>query len=332
MATNATLQFRVLETGISFRAKLLLKDNPEVSKELLNHIPMQSMLGHVVISGQTIWFQTKIVHLGQTNMVKRHLGAVYFNSVGGTLCFTYGSITESALVNKVAEVYEDDLPILQNLGKMVYEKTVTHARRSLLRIEVVVLTDICNENLEQSPPKTVLTKPFNSRGQSAIQFINNHTESVWISKPPEIEKISWGIIESGAGSGGQYFSVLVHLKSFLMHMHCDILYNLLKISKYDDLRLETIVRMTRECLEENFNTFDILVDLGITSMRDIGAVYSLALASLSTKSEYRELTGALFIYVCQIQRWIHFIFPWNIGVAFPHRTRAEVTSLSNLLH
>ena len=53
------------------------------------------MLGHVVISGETNWFPTRIVHLGRSNMVDRTLGAVYLYAPGQTICMTYGSITES---------------------------------------------------------------------------------------------------------------------------------------------------------------------------------------------------------------------------------------------
>ncbi|KAA8645327.1 hypothetical protein EYZ11_007732 [Aspergillus tanneri] len=334
MSIPNMLQFHAPEVGVTFRARLLIRQNPDVADQLLAQLPLQSTLGHVVISGQAIWLPTRIVHLGRNNMVKRHPGAVYLNSVGGSLCLTYGTVTESALVNKVAEVVEDDFEDLNRLGHLVYEKTVTSARHTLLTIHISLIdnpTRTLSEHqlLELSAR---LGACYDCNWRDAKELIEMEVDRVWITKPDEIKKISWGIIDSGAGSGEQYFSVMVHLKSFLLHLGCDVLYRLLKVSKYDEVLLPTLIRMTREFLEENFNTFEMLSDLGLDSMRHVGASYSKALPTLGNKEEYRQLTGVLFTYVCRMHRWVHFIFPWNIGVAFPHRKPDEIISMTTMIN
>src|SRR5580704_3007209 len=52
------------------------------SFQVLAQLPLQSVLGHVVVSGEAIWMPTRIVHLGRSNMVQRHPGAVYFYAPG----------------------------------------------------------------------------------------------------------------------------------------------------------------------------------------------------------------------------------------------------------
>ena len=136
MPSSEILQFDAPSVGLSFRAKLLATDNPDVVEQVLAHLPLKSVLGHVVISGEAIWMPTRIVHLGRSNMVQRHPGAVYLYAPGQTICLTYGKITESATVNKFAEVFEDDLPTLQSLGGIVYEQTVAQPRRSIVEINV----------------------------------------------------------------------------------------------------------------------------------------------------------------------------------------------------
>lgn len=136
MPSSEILIFDAPSVGKSFRAKLLAQDNPDVVEQVLAQLPLKSVLGHVVISGEAIWMATRIVHLGRSNMVQRHPGAVYLYAPGQTICLTYGKITESANVNKFAEVFEEDLPILQELGEIVYEHTVALPRRTVIEINV----------------------------------------------------------------------------------------------------------------------------------------------------------------------------------------------------
>jgi hypothetical protein len=130
------LEFHAPGPDIKFRVQLLTQDNPDVIAQVLNQLPLDSVLGHVVISGEAIWMPTKIVHLGKSNMVKRSPGAVYLYAPGQTICLTYGAITESALVNKFGQVLESDLPQLAKLGDIVYSQTVAVPRKNLVNITV----------------------------------------------------------------------------------------------------------------------------------------------------------------------------------------------------
>jgi len=136
MPTLNMLEFQVPDLDITFRAKLLTEDNPDVVEQVLAQLPLSSVLGHVVVSGEAIWMPTRIVHLGRTNMVQRHPGAVYLYAPGQTICLTYGRITESATVNKFAEVLEEDLPLLAKVGAYVWENTVAQPRRKVVEINV----------------------------------------------------------------------------------------------------------------------------------------------------------------------------------------------------
>ncbi|MDR1829083.1 MAG: DUF3830 family protein [Methylobacteriaceae bacterium] len=133
---SQSLVFHAPGEGITFRVHLLADDNPDVVGQVLAQLPLKSVLGHVVVSGETIWVPTRIVHLGRNNMVPRRLGAVYLYAPGQSICLTYGAITESARVNTFGSVFEEDLPHLQKLGRIVWEKTVSNPRRELVEINV----------------------------------------------------------------------------------------------------------------------------------------------------------------------------------------------------
>ena len=136
MPTPKFLEFNSPDAGLTFRARLLLDENPDVIAQVLAQLPLSSVLGHVVVSGETIWVPTRIVHLGHNNMVQRTLGSVYLYAPGQTICLTYGSITESATVNTFGRVLDDDLPTLRRLGEHVYQQTVAQPRRSIVKINL----------------------------------------------------------------------------------------------------------------------------------------------------------------------------------------------------
>ncbi len=172
---------------------------------------------------------------------------------------------------------------------------------------------------------------FEGHWRDAKAIIEQEIDRVWLHEPEEIQKIRWGVIDSGAGSGEQSFSVLVHLEAYLMLVGADVMYRFLKISQYEDMQLPTLNRITREFLTATFNVFEFMTDLGLTNMHAMGQMYSDALDTLTTKEEYVELTGAMMTYVIRMHRWIHYIFPWNLGVAFPHRKPEELLALTKVL-
>ncbi len=130
------LEFASPDVGLAFRARLLLDENPDVIAQVLAQLPLRSVLGHVVVSGEGIWLPTRIVHLGRNNMVQRTPGSVYLYAPGQSICLTYGEITETATVNKFGQVLDDDLPTLRRLGEHVWQQTVAQPRRSIVKINV----------------------------------------------------------------------------------------------------------------------------------------------------------------------------------------------------
>jgi hypothetical protein len=124
------------DLALSFRAELMPDANPDVVSAVLTQLPLNSVLGHVVVSGETIWAPTRIVHLGRNNMVPRKLGSVYLYAPGQTICMCYGRITESANINQFAQVIEPDLPKLQALGAAVWNKSVAQPCREIVNVTI----------------------------------------------------------------------------------------------------------------------------------------------------------------------------------------------------
>ncbi len=128
------LMLEVAQLNLSI-GMTLSENNPELCRAILKALPLRSLFGHVVISGDGIWLPTRLVYLGAPQMVQRSLGSVYFNAPGQTICLTYGVITETAVVNEFARIEAADHAALRVLGEAVWRMTVTDpVRRPVLGV------------------------------------------------------------------------------------------------------------------------------------------------------------------------------------------------------
>lgn len=117
------------EHGVSIAMQTRPDVNPEICDAILSTVPLESLFGHVVVAGDGFWLPTRLVFLGTSTMIKRSVGSVYYNAAGQSLCFTYGTITESAVVNEFARVEEDSLEDMIKLGKLIWHHTVESPQR-----------------------------------------------------------------------------------------------------------------------------------------------------------------------------------------------------------
>lgn len=160
--------------------------------------------------------------------------------------------------------------------------------------------------------------------QDVMNALERETDRIWLDEPLEITKIRLGVIDTGAGTGGQSFSVLVHTEAFLMIVGCNMLFRLIRSAKNDDLQLSQLTKLTKLLLQKPFNIFEFMGDCSLHDLHRLGNDYLAALDTLATNEDYVALTGSMFTYVERLHRWIHFIFPWHIGTAFPHRNLADL--------
>jgi Cucumopine synthase C-terminal helical bundle domain len=323
MSSSTVIVYEAPTANISIRIRLLPKENPEVVAKVLQQIDLTGELvstcGHVVISGEGIWLPTRIVYLGAGNMVKRTPGTVYFYAPGQIICLTYGRVTESSPVNKFAHVFEEDLPKLEALGKFVHSKTIMTAQRTPVPVK---LRRYGTPSPLSVPAQIVATPEFKGHWTEAVTVFETEISRIWTEMPTDVRKIDLGISNTGAGTGGQMFSVLVHAEAYAMMTGADILYRFMKSTQDKDMTVPLLKRMTRDFLLKPFNIPEFMTDLGLENMHKFGDIYVEALETVSTFDEYILLTGALLTYFTH--RWIHYIFPWHLGPAFPHRDEKEL--------
>jgi hypothetical protein len=159
-----------------------------------------------------------------------------------------------------------------------------------------------------------------------ISDIDVAVKSAWNEEPNDIRDIRLGVIRSGTGTGKQSFSVLVHLKTYLMAYSADMLFRVLKLAADETITATQLKTISRALMFDSFKHFHFMCNLGLQTLSTLGTRYDSALASITNKSEFIQLTSALVIYINLLHRWIHAVFPWELGVDFLHRTEKEVAN------
>ena len=130
---------------------------------------------------------------------------------------------------------------------------------------------------------TNASKRENVHWKDVVKEIDSNLDRVWLEEPKELRKVFGGVIGSGAGSGKQVFSVIVHLEAYLMIVSQDILFRFMKSSTHENVGVEQLKGITREFLFGTFHIFEFLEDLGLDGMHALGNKYDAALDTVTTK-------------------------------------------------
>jgi len=158
--------------------------------------------------------------------------------------------------------------------------------------------------------------------------IEKETEKIQYTPPEEVLKIfHYGIIDSGAGSYGQYFTTMVFAEGDCRALAFYNANNLLIIAEEESFTLEHLKIMARLYLPLGS---EFLGYCGLEKIWKFTQDVLGALDTLTTKDDYKELINALNTYVAVVHGWIHHYFPWNIGELFPQKKKEDILKMAEL--
>jgi hypothetical protein len=106
----------------------------------------------------------------------------------------------------------------------------------------------------------------------------------------------------------------------------DMLFCVLKLAEDCTIMTRQLKTTLRTLIVNSFNHFHFMGNLGLLTLSTLGACYDSALASVTNKGKFIQLTLALIIYINLLYHWIHAVFPWELGVKFLHRNEQEVAN------
>lgn len=151
-----------------------------------------------------------------------------------------------------------------------------------------------------------------------VAELEEETRRVWSEEPYEITLIRNHVTLTGAGSEGQYFSVLVHLEAFMMLLGPHVIFRILLLSRDPDFGTYELREAMIGVLKRPFDQFEFLGDLGLASTHRLGRRY-LELLEEADREEFVRMTSAFLSYFNRMYQWIHLVFPWKLGEQFPKR-------------
>jgi len=151
--------------------------------------------------------------------------------------------------------------------------------------------------------------------------------SVMVDIPEELEQLNMGIVPSEAGSYNQYFSVLVFVYADVRAMGTWIVPPaIMKMLDDPEYSLEHCKRLIEWILVPGAEFMDYcgLHKMCLFTKRIVACEFA-------SKEELEDLMKVYFAYVNKLFMWIHHLFPWGLGTAFPIRTEDDVKRMSSFI-
>ncbi len=157
--------------------------------------------------------------------------------------------------------------------------------------------------------------------------IDAETRRIWLQEPDEVKKLRLGLVESGAGSYGQYFTTFDFAHHEVRTFGCTSLYGILKVADVPGFSLDQLKAMLRIFAPVSAEF------IGYCGLETVWAFTKRTLDLLDTldsSEEFIELVASLARYVNKIMSWTHHYFPWGIGVLFPQKTAEDINDFRRL--
>ncbi|WP_078592633.1 hypothetical protein [Evansella clarkii] len=120
------------------KARLLVDLNPELCQELKDTMPIKSIQSHAVVAGKQMYFPFRFLPMGKgynfESMDKQPLGRINIELDFQYLSINYGPMTEPVPALAVAQVIEDDIPILLQVGEKVWNNLLFSEEYLLVKV------------------------------------------------------------------------------------------------------------------------------------------------------------------------------------------------------
>jgi hypothetical protein len=164
--------------------------------------------------------------------------------------------------------------------------------------------------------------------QEVRQEIETETNQIWLEEPLEIKKLRMGLVDSKAGTYGQYFSTLVFVNGEIRALACYCAGGLARSAGLNSVSLEALKEQAEIFLPVSAK---FLGYCGLESVWNFTQDIINALPTIRTKEEFRALFGSFNIYCGRLHIWTLNILPWELGMLYPQRDRDSLVEVFELL-
>ncbi len=158
--------------------------------------------------------------------------------------------------------------------------------------------------------------------------IDAEIKRIWLEEPEEIKKMSMGIIDSGAGSYGQYFTTLVFADGEVRALGYLCLTTILQTIDDPHFDMDHIRKLSKTLIPV---CAEFLGYCGLTTLWEYNRRFLELVDKVDDRRELRGLVRSLILYVNRIHGWMHFRFPWGFGTQFRQKTKEHMKELGKLI-
>ena len=314
---NRFIEIRFLDLNIRLRARLLDDINPAVCQMLWENLPYNSMTFHTLVSGKNIFhivpnhrlsFKGDVV---TKNRMECPIGTLFMYSPRNML-IKYGEDSEPRYFPPVAQVIDDDLELLAEVGESTWEsayRTTKPNRMIVQRAGQEGEMGECQFNLGNGQE---ILQPELQRLADRMQMA---IRNIWKAPPDGIESIFSGerSEQVKSGSYGQYFSTLIFLEGEIRHQvglaGIGITDVAIRACEDNSLCLSTIKQILKMSVDDSSKFIGFC---GFEEYRDIVQEIITNLDSMAV-DEVIYLLSLLSLYGNKLHIWTLCYFPWDIG-------------------
>lgn len=160
--------------------------------------------------------------------------------------------------------------------------------------------------------------------------LDAETKKIWLKEPEEITLLRNGIVPSGSGSYGQYFSTWVFASGDMRALGSWVTPPAILHSMEDpSFTLDQCKKLWKWISRTGALMF--LGYCGFKKMEAWGQDIEDSFDTVKTKEEWRALMESWLGYVNRMYLWIHHCFPWGVGAIMLRKTPEEIERLAKLV-
>lgn len=160
-----------------------------------------------------------------------------------------------------------------------------------------------------------------------IDRLRKETDRIWLTEPLEVKRLRLGVSPLRSGAGGQYFSNMVFVNGDMRALSTWITPGVMLRSLNDEsftLKQCQDLFAWINCVNVDFLAYVGFTTFG-TFVHDIVAHFG----EMQSKDDFKRVLEVWYPYANRMYYWVHQMFPWGLGAAFPMPSAEDVKVLQD---
>lgn len=274
----------------------------------LKHLPYTVLQNHALVSGDHLYHTCPIPELvhAKADYVEPDRtvtpdGTVFLSHLAH-FGIKYGKLTEYLPAAPVGRVVEADIPVLKEVGALLWDSAYTSHGVVHSHVYEVAGDKTSGRYL---PAPTRVSHPD---VQALVEEILAEANRAATRAPEELVAIHKGHIRSRAGSKGQYFTTMIFVNGEQRPLGYGAVGGLLSASRCASTSLDMLREITPHFLK---TPVAFLEYCGLHKQSEYLMKVQEYLPLLRDKEEYHTLLAALYMYTNLLNSWNLHLFPWS---------------------